>query len=697
MEKIISIFQNILSNMNCSPLSFIISSCLIIILSIYYNWNSIINIYKKRKYRNYFRLDPSLENEMNIFRSQPTKLYFHFIHIFNQNKTYKTIYFPSQNKTYDIEGKDLIINYTNNTYPFYNINEKIYLFNENGKKDFIIVVNKFTDNHYNILIDVIENKKTFSLEIIIYSKIRNNLEEIYKKQNFKNFIKENNLPNILRFNIINARQEDLYDIYTINMEKEEKLKIDDNFFLDLNDSLLLNIIYSKNGRIAFRRIFENTEERLILNFDDNEINLLKKLYTNIIRKYINVNPDDEVNIAKFKYEFTLFDKMNGYSSEKNKENNEEINIKSDLRNINMKFNFTSFYIRNFNKIDISLEELNITEYLCYLNLILLEDDKFLDRIQNLIEKKKVIFDKYTFLTNKDKSLILINLLTNEKNNKSNYKFMCFYDIPKHSPYLQSELFFRKIVSQLNDNSSLSFLYLQLNSGSGEDYITKVEHYKIRAIPLIEIKYHLLKKFFYEYFFTYDSNNNIWALTNINTQILSFNIAQDSGYTKPERLAELKSENNMIKLSFLKFHEHAHIKFNGSYDGSSEPRYLLDDDFKVIDNKDRKNSDVAELNVGESGDALEYFLFKNYSIIDKLMSTKKNLSPLNDVNLFIQDNFNKLREIIQNLTKDSQVTFQFDKKNELRKKYKEKIKNLIKLKKLKLSKITFNDLGIEEIY
>ena len=64
--------------------------------------------------------------------------------------------------------------------------------------------------------------------------------------------------------------------------------------------------------------------------------------------------------------------------------------------------------------------------------------------------------------------------------------------------------------------------MQLNSGSGKDHITKEEHYKIRMIPLIEIKYHLLKKFFHPYFFTYDSNNNIMALNNAHTQIISFN-------------------------------------------------------------------------------------------------------------------------------------------------------------------------------
>ena len=85
-------------------------------------------------------------------------------------------------------------------------------------------------------------------------------------------------------------------------------------------------------------------------------------------------------------------------------------------------------------------------------------------------------------------MILNNLLANEKSDKSNYRFRSFYDLPENSPYIQSELFFRKTVSQLNYNSNLSFLFLQLNSGSGKDYLTNAQHYKIKLIPLIEIKY-----------------------------------------------------------------------------------------------------------------------------------------------------------------------------------------------------------------
>ena len=594
----------------------------------------------------------------------------------------------------------MIIDYQDNEYPFkYNVAENISLFAESGKKSFVIVINKHAENHYNIILDIIE-KKTYSLEIIIYSIIKKCLEEINYLKDLIIYQKENNLSNILRLNIINAREEDLLNIYSLNMENEEKLKINKDFFSGYAQNLLLNIIYSKEGKIAFRRIFENTEEKIILNYDEDDKNLLKSLYITVIKKYMNSNQDNKKILENFKKDFISFDKKHGYSSKINEENNKETDINSDLRIINMKFNYNPFYIWYFDKKDITLEELNMTEYLCYLNLILLGDNKFLDRIQNLNEEKNKIFNKYSYLTNKDKSLILINLLTNEKKNKSNYQFKSFYDLPIHSPYIQSELFFRKTVSQLNDNSSLSFLFLQLNSGSGEDYLTKAEHYKIRMIPLIEIKYHLLKKFFYTYFFTFNSNNNIMALSNVHTQILSFNESVDIGYWRPKRLSELSSQNNMIKLAFLKFHEYAHTKFHGNFENKMEPRFLLDANFQLIDNKKRKNSDLDSPNAGESGNALEYFIFQDYTTLDKLMNSKEDLSPLNDSTLLIQDNFDKLREKTVDLIKNVELTTPYDKTNELSKKYKkykEKALNSKNFKSKKNSEINLlGDLEIEEL-
>ena len=230
---------------------------------------------KKKKIDQLLRLDPSLETEMNNFRAQKTKLIFHFLKLF-KGKIYKYLYVSSQNILIDIVDKDkneFMIEYIDHEYPYkYNITEEIILVGEKDeKKIFLITINKYIENHYNVIIDNFEKEKTFSLEVIIYSKIKKCLEEIIKMENIKKYIKENLFSNILRFNIINLKENDLLDIYCIGMEDEEKDKVDKKKFSQFKENLLMNIIYSKDEKISFRRIFENSEEIPILYFTKEEI------------------------------------------------------------------------------------------------------------------------------------------------------------------------------------------------------------------------------------------------------------------------------------------------------------------------------------------------------------------------------------------------------------------------------------------
>ena len=190
-----------------------------------------------------------------------------------------------------------------------------------------------------------------------------------------------------------------------------------------------------------------------------------------------------------------------------------------------------------------------------------------------------------------------------------------------------------------------------------------------------------------------------ALNNVSTQILSFNISKDIGYFKPKKLSELPSQNNMIKLAFLKFHEIAHIKFNTNYDDNLDPRYLLGDNLQLIDNKIKKNSsDAPEMSeFGESGNALKFFIFNDFTTLDKLMITSKKLYALNNINLLTQDNFDELRKISQELTKNVELTIVYHKKFEVSKKYKERVIKLRTFKNKKISEIRFSELGIEELY
>ena len=43
------------------------------------------------------------------------------------------------------------------------------------------------------------------------------------------------------------------------------------------------------------------------------------------------------------------------------------------------------------------------------------------------------------------------------------------DLPQYSPYLQGEILYRKIITNLTNKSKLIFILLQLQSGAGYDY------------------------------------------------------------------------------------------------------------------------------------------------------------------------------------------------------------------------------------
>ena len=47
------------------------------------------------------------------------------------------------------------------------------------------------------------------------------------------------------------------------------------------------------------------------------------------------------------------------------------------------------------------------------------------------------------------------------------------DLPEYSPYFQGEILYRKIISNLTNESKLNFIFLQLQSGAGYDYINNI--------------------------------------------------------------------------------------------------------------------------------------------------------------------------------------------------------------------------------
>ena len=127
--------------------------------------------------------------------------------------------------------------------------------------------------------------------------------------------------------------------------------------------------------------------------------------------------------------------------------------------------------------------------------------------------------------------------------------------------------------------------MQLDSGSGFDYISSNHFYKVKHISLIEIKNHLLNEYFYRFFFTFFSAKEVFAWNNKLTQVKNYNQYFLVNFNYLDRKFFY---NDCEKLLLLKFHEYGHTKFKNNLANNIAHRYLFDNHLEIVDNQ--KNMD-----------------------------------------------------------------------------------------------------------
>ena len=201
--------------------------------------------------------------------------------------------------------------------------------------------------------------------------------------------------------------------------------------------------------------------------------------------------------------------------------------------------------------------------------------------------------------------ILLNtlkyLLVTQENQNFCYELVNMEDLPEYSPYIQSEILYRRIISNLKEDSKLSFLYLQLNSGAGEDLITSKTYYKIKMIPLVSIKNHMLNDFF-PYFFIFDPlRYDALALNNPQTHVKSYN--EYCLKRVNENVALHESNSNTVKILFLKFHEYSHSKYSSNYNASVSPQFVFKKNLSLLNNKKTISQKILKKDLK--------YRFKNY--------------------------------------------------------------------------------------
>ena len=289
-------------------------------------------------------------------------------------------------------------------------------------------------------------------------------------------------------------------------------------------------------------------------------------------------------------------------------------------------------------------------------------------LRYFLNETENIFKKKDYLNNKDKIMILINyvsIINSECPEYKQYQFESFYELNEDSFFVKSELFYRKIISKLTDESSLFFLYLQLDSGSGLDFVSRNHFYKIKHISLTKIKIHLLTENFYPFFFIFIWDKKLLAWNDGKTQVKNYNLNYQI-YSEEDFFESKFLVNNTVKLTIIKLHEYAHTKFKGDYQLKISPRYLLIDNLDFLNNKKKivnesKIPNELTDNFGESDQAIDRYIFGDELIINNIVySMEKDLSKLYNSDLFTQNNFNDLNKLTEYFKPS--INEKFDNKN-----------------------------------
>ena len=414
-------------------------------------------------------------------------------------------------------------------------------------------------------------------------------------------MKRNCLINIDKYSLINF----------INVLSKLNIDAKNQIFESEDNNMLFNIrILSKDKFES--SLFLNEKKKEAFKLTKTQIGLLNKFHKEITEKYIGrykyCNIDNIPNSIKNEFldvlkDFTIKNdpnNINNLNQKKNKDDNTLNEEKIILINEDYIFRNKNSYIpKETNMLNLNLEEiekninllnfgclvddLEMVEKICFLSISLNSEDPLPSIISFNYFKNKT-FEKYPDFSNKEKIKILCCIKSHVmKEIPQKLELQKMIDLPKFSPYLQGELMFRNIIKNLTIKSKINFIFLQLNSCSGYDFIKKDTCYKIKMIPLIIIKSHLLTKYD-DYFFRYSNiSSNESVFFDSNSQLISIN---EIKVFNREDIAFIENEDNSIKICIIQFLEKGgHKKYGKKVES---PRYLIKTDLELYDNFYEKN-------------------------------------------------------------------------------------------------------------
>ena len=226
-----------------------------------------------------------------------------------------------------------------------------------------------------------------------------------------------------------------------------------------------------------------------------------------------------------------------------------------------------------------------------------------------------------------------------------FKFNLIFnkDLPKDDEYLEGFKFFEDIVKELNEESELILMFLQLNSGSGFELLNGNNCYKISMISIEEIKSHLINNI-PKYFFIYEEETSQYVISDQRTQVLAFN---DKELLKYRSKDETTKKNNVMNVVIGLFHESGHQKFhmNDKIGAKRSPILYIQKDFSIGIQKD----ELKKKECGEAGRCVDSYLYENDINLEFLFNSN-NSYRLMEKTLFL-GKLNELNQIASNIAKN----------------------------------------------
>ena len=510
---------------------------------------------------------------------------------------------------------------------------KLILFNsinnpiQNSEKTFRIKIYKKRTNVINIKINN-ENKCYNDAEIIFYTSDKN-LIKLRKDLELNDF----NFNRRIRLLMYNYDEKDITKIIEGNI-KDKILKEKAIYQIENNKNKLLLINFYINSKNSNILIFIEEEKPLIIPTEEE-----KKLFFNFYFD-INYNRHHQYRVVEKRCEdFKNFlvnrkiifgKKIINLDDEKNK------NIYFSLLNqgINCLFENNIISKNSQNDYYFILGYILFYAYLYEKGVYKIFLKNFNDNMYTALRQNysyadlmKIGISFTIFWTNKLKPLGI--------------QFINKYN--KDTPFKKGFEFFKNIINDLNENSDLTFIYLQINSGSGLNLINNEQCYKMSMISVENMKSHIIDNI-PKYFYIFNLNNNIYISTDSRTQVMSFNTRLLFEYTSNK-----SDENNTMNVTLGMFHEGGHAKFHKNVEvgGDRSPKYCVNKSFNLI-----KKLHWNDSNRGETGKFVDYFLYNSCDNASYIIFTSLRSNELMNKNLFTDslDELNKAAgKIIENNT------------------------------------------------